>query len=399
MNQPLRLLLAIALSVFTLVACDMTVDVQTDSGSQSTVRFATFNIAMGLNEGGAMAAALESGTDERLHSLASILQILRPDVVLLSEFDFDPSIEAADLLNRNYLQHGGDGLEGISYAFSYRPDVNTGVDSGLDLENNGQLGEPTDAWGFGRFPGQYGMLVLSQYPIDANAIRSFQLLKWADLPGALRPYDDHGESWYPDDIWNQLRLSSKNHVDVPIQIGEKTIHFLVSHPTPPAFDGPEDRNGKRNHDELALWARYLDNVQESWLKDDDGITGGLDEAAAFVIAGDLNADPVDGGAVPGAIHQLLEHPRVNSGCTPSSRGGVEAAAQQAGTNLVQAGNPAHDTSDFNDETVGNFRLDYLLPSKGLDITDCGVFWPAADEPYHGLVEFSDHRPVWLDVSL
>ena len=54
-----------------------------------------------------------------------------------------------------------------------------------------------------------------------------------------------------------LRLSCKIHWDVPVQIGSETVHFLVSHPTPPAFDGPEDRNGRRNHDEIRFWADYI----------------------------------------------------------------------------------------------------------------------------------------------
>ena len=54
-----------------------------------------------------------------------------------------------------------------------------------------------------------------------------------------------------------FRLSSKSHWDVPIRIGRETVHFLVSHPTPPVFDGPEDRNGTRNHDEIRFWADYV----------------------------------------------------------------------------------------------------------------------------------------------
>ena len=37
----------------------------------------------------------------------------------------------------------------------------------------------------------------------------------------------------------------------------KTFHLLASHPTPPVFDGDEDRNGKRNHDEVRLIADYI----------------------------------------------------------------------------------------------------------------------------------------------
>jgi hypothetical protein len=35
------------------------------------------------------------------------------------------------------------------------------------------------------------------------------------------------------------------------------VHFLVSHSTLPVFDGPEDRNGRRNFDEIRFWADYI----------------------------------------------------------------------------------------------------------------------------------------------
>ena len=42
-----------------------------------------------------------------------------------------------------------------------------------------------------------------------------------------------------------------------MRIGTKTVHVLASHPTPPSFDGGEDRNGRRNHDEIRFWADYV----------------------------------------------------------------------------------------------------------------------------------------------
>ena len=66
---------------------------------------------------------------------------------------------------------------------------------------------------------------------------------------------------------------------------------------------------------------------------------------------------------------------------------------------MHRGHPALDTSDFNDEYTGNLRLDYLLPSANLEVTACGVFWPAADESGHDLVDASDHRLVWMDIRL
>jgi endonuclease/exonuclease/phosphatase family metal-dependent hydrolase len=390
------LFVSLALLLLTQACAEGEAPTTDDAG---TVRIATFNIAMGLPEAGAMAAALESGQDPRLQALATVLQTIRPDVILLSEFDYDPAIDAANLLNANYLSVAAEGREAIRYPYHYQPPTNTGVDSGLDLDSNGETSEPADAWGYGEFPGQYGMLVLSRYPIDAEHIRTFQRLRWSQVPGALQPATEAGEPYYPEDIWSQLRLSSKNHADVPIKVHGHTVHLLASHPTPPVFDGPEDRNGARNHDELAFWARYLAKPDASWIIDNKGGSGGLQTGSTFVIAGDLNADPNDGDAHPDAIKQLLEHPAVEASCVPASDGGAQATEEQAGINLRHTGNPGQDTSDFNDETVGNYRLDYLLPSKGLTVTSCGVYWPVQADPHFQEATFSDHRLVWIDIQL
>ena len=165
------------------------------------VRVATFNIAMGFERAGEMAAALESGDHERLRMVAGILQRVRPDIVLLNEFDYDPAVDAAGLLNRNYLAVAAEDREAIEYPWHFRAPVNTGVDSGLDLDGDGQTGGPGDAWGFGRFPGQYGMLVLSRYPLVQSRSRTFQHFRWADLPGASRPALPDGTAFYSEETW------------------------------------------------------------------------------------------------------------------------------------------------------------------------------------------------------
>jgi endonuclease/exonuclease/phosphatase family metal-dependent hydrolase len=363
------------------------------------VRVATFNVAMGLDGPAELRDRLQADDDPGLASLAEVLQRVRPDIVLLNEFDYTPGLDAATLLNEHYLDRPWNGQAPIHYEHSFSADVNTGVDSGLDLDGNGRPGDPGDAWGFGRFPGQYGMLVLSRFAIDASRARTFPHFQWRDMPGALAPVLENGEPYYAADTWARLRLSSKSHWDLPLSVRGSALHLLASHPTPSVFDGPEDRNGRRNHDEIRLWADYIEPGFAAYLHDDRGVAGGLTEDARFVIAGDLNADPYDGDSAERAIWQLLDHPRIDASCVPQSRGGVEAALQQAGRNADHRGDPAADTSDFNDERVGNLRLDYVLPSKGLRIVGCGVFWPAADEPGHALVGFSDHRLVWLDITL
>ena len=76
-----------------------------------------------------------------------------------------------------------------------------------------------------------------------------------------------------------LRLSSKSHWDVPVRVGAAVIHFLVCHPTPPVFDGPEDRNGARNSDEIRFWSDYIAGAQ--YIHEDAGVKGGLANDAHF----------------------------------------------------------------------------------------------------------------------
>jgi endonuclease/exonuclease/phosphatase family metal-dependent hydrolase len=120
---------------------------------------------------------------------------------------------------------------------------------------------------------------------------------------------------------------------------------------------------------------------------------------AFVLLGDINADPNDGDSMPGAARQLLDHPRVNASFTPQSTGAAEASLAQGGINKQQHGSPAADTADFNDKYTGNLRLDYVLPSRELEIQDGGVFWPSAGEPGSAWIGVSDHHLVWLDIRL
>ena len=364
----------------------------------ATVRIATFNVAMGLEAPGDLAAALSGGSDQRLRQVAEILQRVRPDIVLLNEFDYDPSIDAAALLNDNYLALGQQGQEPIRYGHHFRAAVNTGVASGLDIDGDGRPGGPGDAWGFGHFPGQYGMLLLSRHPLRGEQARTFARYRWSALPGARRPAGVDGEPFHAEDTWTLLRLSSKSHWDVSAEIRGRVLHLLAFHPTPPVFDGPEDRNGQRNFDEIRFWRDYTSPAGAPHIVDDRGGTGGLLQGEAFVIAGDFNADPRDGDSVAGAIAQLLEAPWIDATCVPTSGGAIEASQNQGAANHRQAGDPASDTADFDDRHTGNLRLDYLLPSAGLAVRDCGVFWPVATEDGHELVDASDHRLVWLDIG-
>jgi hypothetical protein len=372
------------------------------------VRFATFNASLNRAAEGQLIADLSTPDNLQAQNAAETIQRVRPDVLLINEFDFDARGEAARLFQRNYLSVGHNGAAPIHYPFRFVAPSNTGIPSGFDLDNDGTVGGPNDAFGFGAYPGQFGMAVYSRFPILRDQVRTFQHFLWKDMPGALLPDDPATPApadWYSPEELAVFRLSSKSHWDLPVLVGGRVVHTLVSHPTPPVFDGPEDRNGTRNFDEIRLWADYVAPQRGRYLYDDQGRRGGLARGASFVIMGDQNSDPLDGDSIPGAAQQLLEHPRVNTSLTPSSPGGPEQAALQGGANLTHRGDPAFDTADFADVPgPGNLRADYVLPSRNLRMLAARVFWPLSTDPLFRLVGVfpfptSDHRLVWVDVGV
>ncbi len=368
-----------------------------ETKADGAVRFATFNMALERRESGALTAELRTGQCEPAKKLAEIIQIVRPDVLLLNEIDRDERGENLELFHSLYLQVAQNGRQPLTYPHRFFPQTNTGVDSGADLNGNGEMHEPDDAFGFGRFPGQYGMVVLSLHPIVTEDVRTFQNFRWQDMPEAKWPKLPSGEHYYSAEARAIFRLSSKNHVVLPIQTPRGLIQFLVAHPTPPVFDGPEDRNGLRNHDEIRMLADLLEPQSGSYLVDDQGRRGSLPTDSRFVIAGDMNADPVDGDSTNRCIEQLLANSKVHRSPIPASEGGRHHGSRQGAKNSQHRGDPTHDTSDFNDETTGNLRVDYVLPSANLECLGVGVFWPTSEQPENELVAVSDHRLVWVDV--
>jgi hypothetical protein len=379
-----------------------------------TVRFATFNLEDVRTTDLVNPDGSPKLDQPRLKRLAEVIQRIAPNVIFLNEIAYDmpgaPGFKDGDQPGQNarrfveqYLAvPQAPGLAALKFEAFMAPS-NTGVPSGFDLDNDGRVvkeypeppgasadGEPgkqlpggrsfgNDCHGFGTFPGQYAMALLvdPRLTIQRDKVRTFRLIPWDYVPAAAWPTKADGSSFFDEEERKVLRLSSKSHWDVPILLPNgSVVHALCSHPTPPAFDGKEMRNKKRNHDEIRFWGDYID--QQSWIVDDANQPGGLERGEMFVIMGDLNADPAKGSSWKNPVGKwLFSLPRVNREFTPVSP-------------IVVPELEPSDTAGF------KMRVDYVIPSTDLEVLD-GAVW--RDLPGGGATFPSDHFPVWADLSV
>ena len=115
-------------------------------GPPVVVRFATFNASLNRETEGKLAADLAGGDDSQARNVAEIMQRVRPDVLLLNEFDYDGDGLSIARFQTNYLGVSQNGAEPIEFPYAFSARVNTGVPSGFDLDNDGQVGgEPGSA--------------------------------------------------------------------------------------------------------------------------------------------------------------------------------------------------------------------------------------------------------------
>ena len=346
----------------------------------TTLRIATLNPGLKGEGPGLLLRDILSRGSEKVEAARDLILRAEPDILVLTSFDFDRGLVALSAFN-DVLREGGGGFP---YLYARLP--NSGMATGLDLDHDGRLGGPRDAQGYGEYAGQGGLALLSDFPVETAAARDFSSLLWSDLPDAELPVWSDS----PDSAASTLqRLSSVAHWDVPVRIGCDRLHLLTYHATTPAFDGPEDRNGLRNRDENLFWLRYLDG-RLPWAPPE----------AQFVLLGDANLDPEDGGGDRNAIRRLLADPRLQDPAPASDRG-VRAASAQGGVNVGQKGDPALDTADWRDtDGPGNLRVDYVLPAAGLEVLGSGLMW--ADDGVQDLSAGDSgpllrHALVWVDI--
>lgn len=328
------------------------------------LRIATYNADLSAKGPGLVLQDLLRGGVAQREAAIKVIVALDADILLLTGIDYDLRGQTLAALGDRLAQAGCP----YPYVLALRP--NSGVATGLDIDRNGKRGEPRDAMGYGRYAGEGGMAVLSRLPIDHERVQDFSGFLWADLPGNLMPMDDPARAVQP--------LSSTGHWAVPVGLANgQTLWLLAYYATPPVFDGPEDRNGRRNHDETAFWLQLL-NAKLPF----DAPSG------PFVLLGQPNLDPADGEGRPDALQALMAHPSLQRVDIVGSHGRKEPG---------QSGDPAFDTALY--AGPGGLRVEQILPSLGLKVTKAGVFWPAASDPFYAtLAAASRHFPLWIEIE-
>jgi hypothetical protein len=311
---------------------------------ETTLRIATFNTELIRKGPGLLLRDILKGEDPQIAAFKALMLEVRPDIIALQGLDYDLRATALSALIDDLS------TAGLTFPYHFTAAPNAGQATGLDLNGNGKLGDADDAHGYGRFNGMGGMAILSQFPIQSDAVEDYTEMLWQDLHDHIYPMPN-GAPFGGSEVFNAHRLSSRNHWIVPITTpNHGTFRLMTFHATPPLYDGEEDRNGRRNHDEVAFWLDYL-------RRDTSPLP--------FVILGTANTDPIRGKGRPNAINALIAHKAIQNPFDESP------------------------TADFNDPLPGDLRVDYLLPS---------ATWPVTG---HGLISAPDasrHSLMWIDVT-
>lgn len=328
------------------------------------VRVATYNVELYRKGPGLMLRDILRG-DPQANAVARVIAHAAPDILVLQGVDYDAELHGARALRDLIAKVGPH----YPHVFALRP--NTGIATGIDLNGDGRISSAQDTQGFGYFAGQKGMVIFSLWPINDSQVQDFSNLLWRDFPDASLPVEN-GAPFPSEQAQAVQRLSTTGHWIVPVSLPDgSTLTLMTFAATTPVFDGPEDRNGLRNADEIRLWERVL--AREL----------GTPPDGRFFILGKANLDPDKGQGRRGAIRSLLGHPRVQDVLPVSPTGGLN-------------------TTNWEDPLPGKMRVDYVLPSRDWQVEAAGVVWPdAATSPslYEDADLASGHRLVWVDVAV
>jgi hypothetical protein len=265
-------------------------------------------------------------------ALSPILEA-HPDILLLTDFDYDAGAATLSAFRDLLTARGLD----YPHLFAARP--NTGMPTDRDLDGDGRLGGPRDAQGYGPFAGYGGQAMLSRYPL--SLIENHSAMLWKDTFDSRIASDDPGHTI------QRLASTAFWRVEADTPNGPLTLLTLAA--TPPVFDGPEDRNGRRNHDEVLFWHHRLDQMPPD---------------KPLILIGNFNLDPDRGDGLRSAVQTLLTHTRLQD--------------------------PLPGTATVDWQSTGPMRVSYVLPDAALTVTGAGTTGPHENGGPHAL--------VWIEID-
>ncbi|MBW2522711.1 MAG: endonuclease/exonuclease/phosphatase family protein [Deltaproteobacteria bacterium] len=347
-------------------------------GPSGSVRIAQFNVQ------GLSTDKLLDPANGQVRAVTEIVARFDPDILCIEELEYDlEGVPVAEQVPGRFdggAQNAARIAAALNAATSGAPYEHTLI----TLSNSGFLwaGPDNGVLEFGsRGAGEladmnYG--IVSRYPILKDQVRVVTDVAWSDLPdnvtaqmqseiGAVVP------EGYP--------LFSKALVIAPIDVDGEVLVIVLLHPVPPIIYPTWPY---RNHDELGGARALL-----------DGVLPGVDplpEDARFVLVGDLNADPDDGDSLPGAIRQLLDHPRLVPYQPEGAGTGGNNPQRNTNVSDCPSTTPIDPTASF------QLQLDYLMPSATIgEPLDGGVFFPAESADFDLACRGSDHMMLWAEL--
>ena len=231
-----------------------------DRGRDKTVRFATYNASLNRAAAGQLVSDLSTRDNAQARNIAEVLQRVRPDVVLLNEFDYVEGYEAVEPVPYATTCEVRSRAPGRSATRTPSPRRRTPASpaastwtatarSAAATTRTGSVSSPaSSAWSCSR----------ATRSTRTGSAPSRRFL-WKDMPGALLPDDPatpQPGDWYSEEILEVFRLSSKSHWDVPVRVqgaGRCTCWPRTRLRRPST--APRTATARRNHDEIRLLGR------------------------------------------------------------------------------------------------------------------------------------------------
>ena len=254
------------------------------------------------------------------------------------------------MFRTKYLAVGQNGCEPIKFGYFFTAPVNTGLPSGRDLSHNGKLGGPDDAIGFGRHKGQYGMLLLSKFPIDRDHVRRFQKFLWRTcrVPCCRRTpkRDNHSttRAISPSPPLLEKPLGRANQHDArrhqrPAEAGRSPSTFSARTPRHPFSMARKTAMATATTTKFACSPTISIPIKSEYLVDDAGQHGGL--AADAMIRNRRRSQLRSGRwrrhAAPWT--NCYKNCRVNASFIPTSKGGPLVVEQHPDQFVENHGDP------------------------------------------------------------